>query len=80
MRAQAQPFNGKPPNVKAGDAVEIRDYDGNWHATTAHSEARYDFSQAFGVGCWLTVAVDWGDGTIVNWPAEDVRLVPVEDR
>lgn len=72
--AHRVPFAADPPPVTDGDQIEIRDMDGNWAATTAHSAPRYDLENAFAGKCFLTVAVNWGDGTIVNWPAEDVRL------
>jgi hypothetical protein len=72
-QAKAVPFEGTPPAVKAGDAVEIRDASGVWHHARAVSEPRYDFPKALGGRCYLTVAVlaaGWGQ---VNWPAEAVR-------
>ncbi len=77
MAAKAVPFDGTPPAVKAGDLVEIRDAYGEWHPTVAKSEPRYDFANAVGRRCWLSVAVvRETSGHIVNWPAEDVRPAP----
>ena len=69
---KAVPFEGTPPEVKAGDRVQIRDVDGEWHDVIANSEPRYDYDTAVGGHCHLTVSIRFGNET-VNWPAEDVR-------
>lgn len=78
MAAHAVPFDGTPPDVKAGEPVEVRDAYGRWHRTVARSEPRYDMPNALGRTCYLTVAVDalGADPPVVNWPAEDVRKLP----
>ncbi len=77
MTAKAVPFDETPPAVDWGDPVEIRTADGTWQPAVARSEPRYDFDNAVGRRCWLTVAVVLpGSRDIVNWPAEDVRRTP----
>ncbi len=74
MNTHPMPYDGTPPDVAAGDPVEIRDAAGDWHPTVARSAARYDYGTAIGRQCWLTVAVDGPrTGAVVNWPAEHVR-------
>lgn len=73
MSTRTVPFDGDPPSVKDGDAIEIRDGSGNWHPSIAKSAPRYDLANAIGK-CWLTVSVVLASGDICNWPAEDVRL------
>jgi hypothetical protein len=66
------PFDGTPPAVRPGDAIEVRAADGNWHPARCGSEPRYDEHNGLGWRVWLTVRADAGNGW-VNWPAEDVR-------
>jgi hypothetical protein len=71
-------FEGTPPPIKPGDSVEIRDANGEWHRAVARSEPRYDWSNAIGRLCYLTVsvtsqAIEHAWTGPVNWPAEDVR-------
>jgi hypothetical protein len=69
------PFDGQPPDVGPGSAVEVRDAGGEWHPATAMSAARYDKENALGRLCYLTVSVVFpGRQRAVNWPAEAVRL------
>lgn len=77
------PFDGTPPAVRAGDQVDIRDAFGRWRRVEARSEPRYDEVNALGGRCYLTVAAPMPDGSVVNWPAEDVRITsdnPEESR
>lgn len=75
MAVTAVMFNGEPPNVADGDRVEVREASGTWRPTVARGAARYDFPNAIGRWCYLTVPVDWpGAGSVVNWPAEHVRV------
>ena len=66
------PFEGTPPDVRPGVAIEVRDAAGNWHPARCGSEPRYDVDGGWGGRCWLTVRVDVGAGW-VNWAAEYVR-------
>lgn len=72
MSARAVPFVGVPPAVQPGDRVWIRDAIGDWRETVAKSEPRYDFENAAGRRCWLTISVRLPDGSTANWPAENV--------
>jgi hypothetical protein len=74
------PFDGMPPEVRAGEPVHVRSYTGDWMPMVALGPARYDETRATAeVRLTVPVAsvVDWmenGDRCrIVNWPAEDVR-------
>lgn len=72
-RTALVPFTGTPPEVQAGDTVDIRDAFGRWRRVVAQSGPRYDVANAFGWRCYLTVAAPMPDGSVVNWPAQDVR-------
>ncbi len=73
-------FVGARPNVAPGDAVDVRDAGGDWHRVVARSEPRYDVANALRGQCHLTVAVETRDGSVVNWPAEDVRRAYSEEK
>lgn len=80
-KSTAVPFDGTPPDVHRGQLVEVRDAYGRWHPRIAGGEARYDFDNAAGGRCHLTVPVcdpaEWertgAEPGWVNWPAEDVQ-------
>lgn len=72
-RSGAVPFKGTPPDVKRGDPVKVSGADGRWYPKVALGPARYDFDNAIGGRCYLTVPVADPDGvSSVNWPAEYV--------
>ena len=74
-RVALVPFDGIPPAVQAGDVVDIRDAYGRWRRVEARSEPRYDVANALDWRCYLTIAVPMPDGSVINWPAADVRPI-----
>lgn len=75
-RPRREPFTATLPPVGPGDSVEIRTADGVWYRSVARSGPRYDEPSALGGICFMSVAVDYPDGAVVNWPAVDVRVTP----
>lgn len=77
--AEEMPFEGQPPVVAVGDVVLCRTALGEWIHLRAVSEPRYDHANALDGKCWLSVRVGplFGQWVPFNWPAEDVRAIPL---
>lgn len=61
-------------NIKPGELIERRDAYGDWYPCVARSHPHLNKADCPArTKPWMVVRVELDDGTVVNWPAADVR-------